>query len=112
MTDLSKMSDGELAKWQAGWQQHTGDYILADREWERRMISHEFSLQKQLAAANRKWSVIAAVIGVVGTLAGAWLGASLQSNAQRTPQESSQSAQQGAAAKTAPSSSSTPTKIR
>lgn len=116
MTDLSKMSDSELANWQAGWKQHTGDYILADREWERRMISHEFSLQKQLAAANRTWSVIAAIIGVIGALAGAWLGAYLQSQAQPIPQASSQSTQRQtsqspAQSKAAFSSPSAPTKV-
>ncbi len=75
MSDTENMNDEQLAEWQAGWKEHTGNYILAEREWERRMISHEFSLQTKLAAINNRWLIASAFIGVFGTLAGAWLGA-------------------------------------
>lgn len=89
MADFENMTDEQLANWQGGWQANTPKYILAEKEWERRMISHEFSLQKQLAAANQRWSIIAAIIGVVGTLAGAVLGGYLsqKDNLQSSPQQ-------------------------
>ena len=82
MSDLENMTDAQLAEWQAGWKEHSGKYILAEREWERRMISHEFSLQTKLAAANNRWLIAAAVIGLVGTVAGAIVGAYLTKAAQ------------------------------
>lgn len=85
MADLENMTDEQLANWQGGWQANTPKYILAEKEWERRMISHEFSLQKQLAAANQRWSIIAAIIGVVGTLAGAVLGGYLSQKDNSPP---------------------------
>jgi hypothetical protein len=104
--DLSRMSDAELAVYQAGWKARTHYDILAEREWQRRMVGHElqeqFKLEERLAQANqahaaeiaksaqehverlssntRWWSLAAAVVGVLGTLAGAWL-----SKADSTP---------------------------
>lgn len=83
MSDIEKMTNEQLAEWQSGWKEHTGNYILAEREWERRMISHEFSLQTKLSATNNRWVIASAFIGVFGTLAGAWLGANFsKSNAE------------------------------
>jgi hypothetical protein len=36
MTDLKKMTDGELAEWIAGWKPGTMDYILGTAELDRR----------------------------------------------------------------------------
>jgi hypothetical protein len=97
--DLSRMSDAELATYQSGWKARTQYDILAEREWQRRMVAHElheqFQLEERLSQANqahaaalalaaqahaerlsantRWWSLAAAVVGVLGTLAGAWL---------------------------------------
>jgi hypothetical protein len=93
------MSDAELATYQSGWKARTQYDILAEREWQRRMVAHElheqFQLEERLSQANqahavalalsaqahaerlsantRWWSLAAAVVGVLGTLAGAWL---------------------------------------
>lgn len=106
MADLRNFSDFDLAQWQAGHQSHTGNYILAEREWERRMISHQlaeqYNLDDRLAKASeahsaslsqaalahaerlskitRWWSVAVAFIGIIGSLLGVWLGQTKQEN--------------------------------
>ncbi|MDP3699347.1 MAG: hypothetical protein Q8R72_00415 [Hylemonella sp.] len=76
---LSEKSDPELAIWQKGWKAESAEYILADREWQRRLsmrqLDAQFRLEERLATANRWWTMAATAIGVVGTLAGAWFGA-------------------------------------
>jgi hypothetical protein len=76
--ELAEMSDDALAAWQAGWKERTADDILAEREWQRRMLAHEFGLNRRIANLNAKWAIVVAIVGVCGTLAGAWLGATLQ----------------------------------
>lgn len=51
------MSDEELAEWMAGWKEHTGNYILAELEFKRRLNkSNEF----------RGWfAIILSVIAIV-----------------------------------------------
>ena len=75
--DLAGMKDIELATWQAKDAEGVKQ-ILADREWQRRMISHQlteqFSLDARLAAGMERAMRFAAIIGVVGTLAGAGVG--------------------------------------
>ena len=86
--DLQRKTDIELADWQAK-DAEEAKKILAEREWHRRMISHQlkeqYNLGARLAAAaekhatsiaknNRWWAVGAALIGVTGALAGGWLG--------------------------------------
>ena len=97
--DIKCMSDLELAKWQSGWKERMHNDILAEREWQRRMIAHQlqeqYKLDERLSEAERNhaaalaaaaaehaasiasnsrwWSLAAAVVGVLGTLMGAWL---------------------------------------
>lgn len=76
---LAEKSDPELAIWQKGWKSESAEYILAEREWQRRLsmrqLEAQFRLEERLAKANRWWAMAVAAIGVIGTLAGAWLGA-------------------------------------
>ncbi len=76
---LSDMPDVELSQWQSGFPSDSAQYILAEREWQRRMISHQlteqFALDSKLAEGNERAMRFAAFIGVVGTLAGAAVGA-------------------------------------
>ena len=56
---LRKMSADELAHWQKGFKQHTQQYILAEKEWDRRMLMEQVKWQK---------------ISIIAALAGAILG--------------------------------------
>ena len=99
------MPDSELAQWQSTLKAGEPKHILAEREWQRRMLSHQLEKQYDLDArlakgaeshaerivqssqlhaaelnrSNRIWSVWVAVIGIVATLLGAWYGAKWQS---------------------------------
>jgi hypothetical protein len=94
--ELADMSDDELATWQAGWKPETANYILAEKEWQRRMLAHEFGLNQRLAEYAAKWQRFSAYIGVIGTIAGAVLGAVgslyLQAPAKSTATESAPAA--------------------
>jgi hypothetical protein len=57
---LRKATPEELASWQKGWNQHTAEWILAEKEWQRR-----------LADQSAYWQRMSAWIGVVGAVAGA-----------------------------------------
>ncbi|HEU4852087.1 MAG TPA: hypothetical protein VFT37_08030 [Telluria sp.] len=71
---LAEMTDDELAAWQAAWRPGVAQYILAEKEWQRRMLAHEFGLNRRLAEYAAKWQRFAAYIGVAGTVVGAILG--------------------------------------
>lgn len=73
-SELAAMTDDELATWQAGWKPGVANDILAEKEWQRRMLSHEFGLNKQLAEYAAKWQRFSSYIGVFGTVVGAILG--------------------------------------
>ena len=80
--ELEEMSDIELAQLHNGWNPEATRYILAEKEWTRRLamrqLQEQFKLEEKVANTNRRWSIAAALIGVVGTLAGAVIGAKLQ----------------------------------
>ena len=77
--ELQAMPDSELAHWQSQCKPGDAKHTLAEREWQRRMISHQlaeqFQLDSKLAAAGERAMRFAAILGVVGTLAGAAIGA-------------------------------------
>lgn len=81
-TELAAMTDDELASWQAGWKTDTANHILAEKEWQRRMLTHEFGLNRQLAEYAAKWQRFSAYVGVIGTLVGAALGIAATSYSQ------------------------------
>jgi hypothetical protein len=85
---MKEMSDRDLATFQAGNQERTANSILADQEWKRRLIREEFNLHKQLADADRKWLMISAFIGVVGTIVGAIVGAWITTSAEQKSNQS------------------------
>jgi len=83
--DLQAMPDSELALCQSNLKPGEPKYILVDREWQRRMITHQlqeqYNLDAKLSKAaethaeklqknTRWWSIAVAAIGVIGTLAG------------------------------------------
>jgi hypothetical protein len=88
LSKLARMPDAELATWQSGWKPGTDKYILAEKEWQRRIalreLREQFKLEERLATSNRWWAMAAAVIGVIGTLAGVGLGKWLDSPTQGT----------------------------
>lgn len=49
------MTDVELASWLAGWSPETANRILAEKEWQRRMLTHEFGMNCQLADTIKAW---------------------------------------------------------
>jgi hypothetical protein len=73
------MNDLALAEWQAGWKPSTAKYILAEKEWQRRLsirqLQEQYRLDSKLSAATNRAMQFAAILGVLGTLAGAGLGA-------------------------------------
>jgi ABC-type dipeptide/oligopeptide/nickel transport system permease subunit len=71
--EVVKMSDKDLAKWQAEYPADSPQFILAQYEWNRRLSV------RQIRAAH-----ITAWIGVIGTLVGVvlgwWLGTRLRAH--------------------------------
>ena len=62
---ISKYSDKELASWQSEYQPDSPQFILAEHEWQRRLMADQI-----------KGSRFAAYIGIIGTIIGAvttWL---------------------------------------
>src|SRR3989304_2461252 len=80
MTDLTKMSDEALAKWQAGWKEHTEYFILAKKEWERRDRLKQHELDLKLMARQVRWMKFAVIATILSALLGVILGAYLQRN--------------------------------
>lgn len=80
MTDLTKMSDEELARWQAGWKEQTEYFILAKKEWERRDRLKQHELDLQLLSRQVRWMKFAVIATILSTLLGVILGAYLQRN--------------------------------
>jgi hypothetical protein len=60
---LPKMSDKQLAQWQARYPQDSAQYILAEHEWQRRFTAEQ-------VAATR----FAAWIGILGVVIGGFFG--------------------------------------
>lgn len=61
--ELSSMTDGELALWHAGQKAGSAESILADHEWQSRLLA------KQNRAIYG-----AAVVGIIGVVVGVVLG--------------------------------------
>jgi len=57
---LRKATPEELAFWQKGWKEHTAEWILAEKEWQRRLVDE-----------SAYWQRMSAWIGVIGAIAGA-----------------------------------------
>ena len=57
---LTKLPDKELAVWQSEYQSNSPQYILAEHEWQRRLMADQIK-------GNR----FAAYIGIIGTIIGA-----------------------------------------
>ena len=59
---LRKKSDEDLALYQKGWKPATAQWILADKEWDRRLMMESI-----------KWQRISIWAGLLGTVLGAAL---------------------------------------
>jgi len=59
---LQKKSDEEVALYQKGWKATTAQWILAEKEWDRRMLM-----------LSIKWQRTAILTGLLGTVLGAAL---------------------------------------
>lgn len=70
MDALRSWSDAELARWQSGYPADSPQWLLAQVQWQVRM------LERQAKAAGRQANK-AALIGVGGTSAGTLLGGAL-----------------------------------
>ncbi len=75
---LAAMCDSELAQWQHNHRNEPPLVILAEREWQRRIISHQlkeqFKLDTKLAEAAEKANKFTMVCIVVATIVGAIIG--------------------------------------
>ena len=59
--ELKLKTDEELAEWMAGWKEHTGNYILAEIEFKRRLNKNN-EVRGWIAIVL---SVIAIVISII-----------------------------------------------
>ena len=97
--ELEVMPDSELAQWQYNHKNDPPLVTLAEREWERRIISHQLTVQydldsrlakaaeahvERLAESNRWWGFAGALLGVIGTLSGVGLARWLEPPCQGT----------------------------
>ena len=97
--ELEAKSESELAQWEYVHRNEPPLVTLADREWQRRIISHQLSVQydldsrlakaaekhaERISESNRWWGFAGALLGVIGTLSGVGLGKWLDSPTQGT----------------------------
>ncbi len=61
--ELAEKTDAELAEWQSGLKPETASYLLAVREWDRR-----------IRWRDRWWSLVTATLAIAGTLLGVLVG--------------------------------------
>lgn len=67
--ELRKLCPEALAAWQVGWNDNAAKNVLAEKEWERRMIK-EAAFWQRISA----WiGVVAAVVGALIALLGAFI---------------------------------------
>jgi hypothetical protein len=66
---LRKASPEELAVWQRGWKEHTAEWILAEKEWQRRFIVEAAFWQRMSAWIGVIGAIIGALIAVLAPLA-------------------------------------------
>lgn len=85
-TDLTKMSEDELVKWQAGWKSTSHYYLLAQREWQRRAKVEQQEADNRIIEKQIKLTRFSMIITAIATIAAAILGAWAQSTLTR-PQE-------------------------
>ena len=76
--ELAAMCDSELAQWQTNHKDELPLFTLAEREWQRRIISHQlkeqFKLDSKLAEAAERANKFTMVCIVVATIVGAIIG--------------------------------------
>lgn len=97
--ELAAKADSELAQWEYNHRNEPPLVTLAEREWQRRIISHQLSVQydldsrlanaaekhaERIAESNRWWGFAGALLGVIGTLSGVGLGKWIESPDQGT----------------------------
>ena len=87
--ELERMSDTNLAVWQANNAPQEAREHLAKYEWQRRAAERQmaarFALDKQLAKTGRMWGLLVAAIGVGGALLGVIVGNALKQESPPKP---------------------------
>ena len=71
---LRVMTPEQLAVWQKGWKQHTAQWILAEKEWERRAIMETAFWSRMSAWIGVAGAVIGGLIAILGAIAASALG--------------------------------------
>jgi hypothetical protein len=66
--ELARMADKELAAWQAGFPSDSPQFILAQYEWQRRLIADQIRATVFSARWQAWFGVFAAIIGALLTL--------------------------------------------
>ena len=96
--ELKNISDSELATIQASNHHQSEEYILAEKEWQRRERLKQHELDLVLMSKQVRAMKFSAILGVVAVLAGAivgaiiapWLQYKLSKQLQTTKEVSSQ----------------------
>lgn len=102
MTDLTKMTEFELARYQMGWKEHTESFRLADLEWKRRERNEQHNLNLQLLeeqakimkSSNRTIAIFTITATLLGSIAGAVVQATLPELMKKPPKTPAQQSTQ------------------
>ncbi len=98
MTDLTKMTEFELARYQMGWKEHTESFRLADLEWKRRERNEQHDLNLKLLgeqsrimkSSNRTIAIFTITATLLGSIAGAVVQATLPEMMKKPPKATTQ----------------------
>lgn len=75
--DMKTKTDAELATIQARHHHQEEPYILAEKEWQRRLMNEQNELNKELLDKQSKLIKLSIVVGFSGIVIGAIIGAAL-----------------------------------
>ncbi len=77
MTKLQDMDDTKLAQHQSGYKPEAYNYILCEKEWQRRAMQKQHEYDLELITEQVRWMKFSALLGVLGVILGAVAGAFL-----------------------------------
>jgi len=98
MTDLTKMTDFELVRYQMGWKEHTEQFRSADIEWKRRERNEQHNLNlklleeqaKLMKSSNRTIAIFTITATLLGSIVGAVVQATLPEMLKKQPKQTTQ----------------------